>query len=93
LGRFEWAGAKSTLIGQMSGVTNAGTHRSPANPCEPCDQDGHMEGRLDAVVVDGEFQGCRVLATYVINYDTSDRAQDTAIVGTLEGVLISPCEG
>jgi hypothetical protein len=93
LGRFEWAGADSALIGRMSGVTNAGTHRSPAAPCEPCDQRGHMEGRLDAIVVDGKYQRCRVLATYVINYDTSDKAQDTAIIGTLEGVLICPCEG
>jgi hypothetical protein len=93
LGRFKWAGAGSTLIGRMSGVTNAGTHRSPAAPCEACDRRGHMEGRLDAVVVDGEHQGCRVLATYVIDYDTSHRAQDTAITGTLEGVLICPCEG
>jgi hypothetical protein len=93
LGRFEWAGADSALIGRMSGVTNAGTHRSPAAPCEPCDQRGHMEGRLDAIVVDGKYQRCRVLATYVINYDTSYKAQDTAIIGTLEGVLICPCEG
>jgi hypothetical protein len=93
LGRFDWAGAASRLIGRMSGVTNAGTHRSPAARCEPCDRRGHMEGRLDAVVVDGDHKGCRVRATYVINYDTSHEAQDTAIIGTLEGVLICPCEG
>jgi hypothetical protein len=52
-----------------------------------------MEGRLDAVVVEGDHKGCRVLATYVINYDTSHQAQDTAVIGTLEGVLIRRCEG
>jgi hypothetical protein len=93
LGSFRWSGAAATLVGRMSGVTNAGTHRDPVAPCEPCDRRGHMEGRLDAVVVDGEYQRCRVLATYVIDYDTSHEAQDTAIIGTLEGVLICPCEG
>ena len=93
LGRFDWTGATSRLTGRMSGVTNAGTHRSPAAPCEPCDRRGHMEGRLDAVVVEGDHKGCRVLATYVIDYDTSHEVQDTAIIGTLEGVLIRPCEG
>jgi hypothetical protein len=93
VGQFDWVGAKSNLVGRMSGMVNAGTHRSPAAQCEPCDRRGHMEGRLDAVVVDGEHKGCRVLATYVIDYDTSHQAQDTGIIGTLEGVLICPCEG
>jgi hypothetical protein len=95
LGRFKWAGSASTLIGRMSGVTNAGTHRAPATAaCEPCDPPGHMEGRLDAVVVDGEYQGCRVLATYVIDFDPGSRVQSTGLRGgTLEGVLICPCEG
>jgi len=93
LGKFKWGGADSTLMGRMAGVTNAGTHRSPARSCEACDQGGHMEGRLDAVVVDGEFQGCRVLATYVIDFDAGLHAQDTSFVGTLEGVLIHPCQG
>lgn len=92
LGRLEWAGSRSKLIGRMSGVTNAGTHRGPAAPCEPCDRRGHMEGRLDAVVVEGEHQGCRVLATYVIDFDAGFEAQDTGVIGTLEGVLICPCE-
>jgi hypothetical protein len=92
-GRIEWRGRASRLIGRMSGVTNAGTHRNPLAPCEPCDRRGHMEGRLDAVVVDGEHKGCRVLATYAINFDASFRVQNTAILGTLEGVLICPCEG
>jgi len=93
LGRFKWAGSASTLIGRMSGVTNAGTHRAPAQDCEPCDRGGHMEGRLDAVVVDGEHQGCRVLATYVIEFDSGSKVQSTAVYGTLEGVSICPCEG
>jgi hypothetical protein len=91
LGRFEWAGSRSTLIGRMSGVTNAGTHRAPAAPCEDCDRGGHMEGRLDAVVVRGEHEGCRVLATYVIDFDPGFEIQGTAVHGTLEGVSICPC--
>jgi hypothetical protein len=95
LGKFEWAGSASKLMGRMSGVTNAGTHRAPATAaCENCDPGGHMEGRLDAVVVDGEHQRCRVLATYVMDFDPSSRVQSTGLRGgTLEGVLICPCEG
>jgi hypothetical protein len=95
LGKFEWFGSASTLMGRMSGVTNAGTHRAPATAaCEDCDPGGHMEGRLDAVVVEGEHQGCRVLATYVIDFDAGTDVQDTGLRGgTLEGVSICPCEG
>ena len=88
VGKFEWHGGDALLVGKMSGVTNAGTHRA----CEPCDQGGHMEGRLDAIVVEGKFEGGRLLAVYVISYDTSGEAQDTGFSGALEGVLILPRE-
>jgi hypothetical protein len=93
IGKFEWYGSTSTLIGRMSGMTNLGTHRSPLAPCEQCDRRGHMEGRLDAVVVDGDHKGCCVRATYVIDFDPGFHVQNTAILGTMEGVLICPCEG
>jgi hypothetical protein len=60
VGKIKWGSATSTLIGQLSGVTNAGTHRRPLPDCEPCDRRGHMEGRLDAVVVDGMPPGGRL---------------------------------
>ena len=86
-GKFEWHGSASRLIGKMSGVANAGTYRG----CGPCDRSGHMEGRLDAVVVDGKHEGCRVLASYVINLDKNSGAQNTRVDGVLEGVAIHPC--
>jgi hypothetical protein len=92
VGKFEWYGSTSRLIGRMAGVTNAGTHRDPVGRCEPCDRRGHMEGRLEAVVIEGEHKGCRVLATYVINFDPGHQAQNTHVLGTLEGVLICPCD-
>ncbi len=89
--KIEWNGNSSVLVGQMSGMTNAGTHRDPLKPCERCDERGHMEGRLDAVVVKGDHKGCRLLATYAIEFDPSTGSTSTAVEGTLEGVLICDC--
>jgi hypothetical protein len=86
-GKFEWHGSASRLVGTMSGVTNVGAHRGR----EPCEQGGHMEGRLDAIVVDGKHEGCRVLATYAIDLK-SHGAQNASVDGVLEGVTIYPCE-
>jgi len=90
--QIEWNGATSVLHGQMSGMTNVGTHRDPLRPCERCDERGHMEGCLDAVVVKGDHKGCRLLATYVIEFDPSTGSTSTAVEGTLEGVLICDCK-
>ena len=92
VGRIKWATAAGTLIGKLAGTTNAGTHREPLMRCERCNERGHMEGRLDAVVVDGDYAGSRLLASYAISFDPGIGAQNTAIIGTLEGVLIQPCE-
>ncbi len=92
LGRFEWNGQHSTAIGRMRGMTNVGTHRRPVAHCEECHEPGHMEGCLDAVIVKGKHKGCRVKATYMINFDPATHPQDTHFVGTIEGVLICDCE-
>jgi hypothetical protein len=52
-----------------------------------------MEGCLEAVVVEGQHKGCRVVATYAIEFDPGVAPQDTAFRGTLEGVLICDCQG
>ena len=44
------------------------------------------------MLVEGDYKGCRVLATYVIDFDPGIQAQNTAVIGTLEGVLICLCE-
>ncbi|MGI9420137.1 MAG: hypothetical protein ACR2RA_20115 [Geminicoccaceae bacterium] len=92
VGRFEWQGSQSVAIGKMHGVTNAGTHRRPIDNCENCHEPGHMEGCIEAVIVKGKHKGCRICATYVINFDPGQGAQDTAFVGTIEGVLICDCK-
>lgn len=91
VGKLEWSGDGSRLVGQMNGVTNAGTHRPPLTQCERCEEPGHMEGCLEAVVVDGQHKGCRLVATYAIEFDPGSAPQDTAFRGTIEGVLICDC--
>jgi hypothetical protein len=90
IGKINWGSGASTLMGELSGVTNAGTHRPN---CEPCDRRGHMEGRLDAVVVDGDHKGCRLVGAYAIDFDPSIDIRDSAFWGALEGVLICDCQG
>src|SRR5215210_1479929 len=69
VGKVEWAGGGSKLIGKMTGVTNAGTHRAPLMQCERCEEPGHMEGSLEAVVIEGQHKGCRLVATYAFEFD------------------------
>lgn len=92
VGKVEWAGGGSKLIGKMTGSTNAGTHRPPLLQCERCEEPGHMEGCLEAVVVEGQHKGCRLVATYAIEFDPSVAPQATGFHGTLEGVLICDCQ-
>ena len=43
---------------------------------EECDAPGHMEGRLDAVVVKGQHEGCRLLAAYMIDFRPIEKPDD-----------------
>ena len=72
-------------------MTNAGTHRPPLMQCERCEEPGHMEGCLEAVVIEGQHKGCRLVATYAIRFDAGAAPQNTAFRGTVEGVLICDC--
>jgi hypothetical protein len=91
VGKVTWYSDTSTLIGQLSGVTNAGTRRRLPG-CEPCERRDHMEGRLDAVVVQGDHKGSRLLAAHRIDFATSMQDRSAAFWGALEGVLICDCE-
>ncbi len=51
-----------------------------------------MEGQLEGKIVDGRHKGCRVRASYVINYDPGVQGQDTGVWGTLEGVVVCRCK-
>src|SRR5262249_37579004 len=69
-GDFEWFGKGLHVTGRISGVTNEGTHRSPAfDPCQKCGDRDVMEGRLCGQVVESKdpaLKDCQVLAAYRI---------------------------
>ncbi len=92
-GRFQWNSNAGNIEGRMRGITNAGTHRlPPLSDCDLCNERGHMEGQLLGRFVTGPNKGCRVRASYVINYDPGVGGQDTGVWGTLEGVVVCRCK-
>ena len=87
--KYRWETQSGHVIeGRMRGITNAGTHRD----CERCDRRGHMSGVLGGKIVEGEHKGCRVRASYVINYDPGVKGQDTAVTAAVEGVTVCRCK-
>lgn len=96
-GDFQWiTGDGTKVVGRMSGITNAGTHRAPAfQGCQRCHQPGVLEGRMCGEVVEtrhDELQGCWVQAAYRVTFDPGAGGGDGAVFGTLEGVVICPCQ-
>ncbi len=62
-GKFQLTSVSGYIVrGQLWGITNAGTHHKPFGDCEPCDQKGHMEGRLAGEIQEGKkpLVNCRV---------------------------------
>lgn len=95
-GDFEWAGVAGLKVaGRMSGVTNVGSHRIPIKNCQRCSDRGIMEGKLCGEVVEAgnsKLKGCQVIAAYRIKFDPSVGFISTAVVGTIEGVLVCFCK-
>jgi len=95
-GVFDWRGGGARVRGTLSGTTNVGTHRQPVfDPCQQCHEPGYMEGRLCGRIVkatDERLMGCRVAASYRLRFDPSEGANDTAIAGTIEGLIVCLCE-
>jgi hypothetical protein len=95
-GEFRWVGAGATVEGDLSGMTNVGTHREPVfDPCQPCHAPGYMEGRLCGRIVkakDKRLLGCSVTAAYRIRFDPSEGFQSSGVEGTLEGLVVCPCD-
>lgn len=95
-GDFTWTGVGGlTITGTMSGITNDGTHRVPIKACQKCGDRGIMEGKLCGEVVkpgDTKLKGCQVIAAYRIKFDPSVGFISTAVVGTIEGVLVCFCQ-
>jgi hypothetical protein len=95
-GRFRWRGRDLLVTGTIGGVTNAGTHRTPAfDDCQPCNAHGYMEGRFCGTVVKArarELVGCQVTGTYRLAFDPSREGGSGAVRGTLEGALVCLCK-
>lgn len=104
-GDFRWqsptpppAPPSTLVLGRLSGVTNAGTHREPAlRRCQRCEARGFLQGRLCGTIVraeDPQLRGCQVFANYLLH--VSELVSDGipaqgGVVGTLEGVLVCGC--
>ena len=97
-GDFVWTGvAGVTVKGRLSGMTNEGTHRPPAfTECQRCDQRGVMEGllcgQIDAPAIE-DLNGAQITASYRIKFDPTANGPAGAALGTLEGMIITPCRG
>ena len=73
-GKFQLTSVSGNIVrGQLWGITNAGTHHKPIGDCEPCDQKGHIEGRLAGEIQEGRkpLVDCLVFGSYAINFDHS----------------------
>jgi hypothetical protein len=80
------------VVGTMTGLTNAGTHRPPAAVhCEECSTFAHLEGRLCAAI-DGveRLGGSELVVVYCLN--ARPNGWNGRLWGTLEGVVVRPCE-
>ncbi len=87
--KYQWTTqAGDVIVGRMRGITNAATHRE----CERCDKRGHLEGVLGGKIIEGKHKGCRVRASYVLDYDPGVEGQDSGNRMALEGVMVCPCK-
>lgn len=94
-GDLRWESAVGLILGRLSGITNAGTHRAPAfQACQRC-RDAVMEGQLCGTVClprEPRFADCRVVGAYRLRIDPSANGLSAQrVVGTVEAVLVRPC--
>jgi hypothetical protein len=100
-GNFYWKlNGGGAISGSIEGITNAGTARPPKFPqcqgCERCDQDGLLTGKLVATgsgIPGIPVPNFNVEAVYRLSWDPiATVGGDAPVTGTLEGVLIMPCQ-
>ncbi len=98
-GEFRWRAEGMLVVGELSGITNAGTHREPVfEPCQRCLAPGFMEGRFCGTIEETEeerLRGCRLFGTYRLRFrETSGEGiPEQELAGTLEGVVVCECRG
>jgi hypothetical protein len=96
-GDFRWISKKKDEIdGRISGITNGGLVRAkPFSPgIEKCVSEGILVGRLCGRVVktlNPELKDAQVVATYRFQTTATAKGESGAVIGTLEGVVITPC--
>jgi hypothetical protein len=96
-GDFVWTTPTGIeLHGRMSGITNAGLVRAkPFVPnIEKCVSEGILVGRLCGQVTktqNAKLKGARVVATYRLKADGTAKGENGHVVGTVEGVVVTPC--
>jgi hypothetical protein len=96
-GDFRWISAKKDVIdGRISGITNGGLVRAApfTHAVEKCVSEGILVGRLCGRVVRTEnpkLAQAQIVATYRFHATPTKKGEDGAVVGTLEGVVITPC--
>ena len=96
-GRFLWnfvGGGRAS--GELSGITNAGTHRAPAfDACQKCGALRVLEGRFCGVVEetdDDQLKDARILCVHKLEFESiGGSGMKGSVVGTLEGVVIRRC--
>lgn len=94
-GDFRWESSIGLIMGRLSGITNAGTHRPPVfAECQRC-RDSVMEGQFQGVVCrpkSPEFTDCQLFGAYRLQIDAGREGLPAqGVRGTLEGVLITSC--
>lgn len=97
-GEFRWRAEGTLVVGELSGITNAGTHRRPAfDPsCQRCFAPGFMEGRFCGAIEETEeerLRGCRIFGAYRLHFrETSGEGiPEQELAGTLEGLIVCEC--
>lgn len=96
-GDFRWISAKKDEIdGRISGITNAGLVRAaPFHPAvEKCVSEGILVGRLCGRVTKSanpQLSQAQIVATYRFHTTPTAKGEGGALIGTLEGVVITPC--
>lgn len=94
-GTVSMGGTNFKGLGNISGMTNVGTHRKPAfDDCQPCDARGVMEGRICVKIGSNnpELKGARLFGTYRLRFDPSPTGGEGKVQGVIEGVIVVPCK-